>query len=53
MRIHIWVGSRFNWLCGSGSGFGIWSRIQEGGMTHEKRKKVKKFMFFKGYCNKT
>jgi hypothetical protein len=38
-------GSGFNQVSGSGSGFGIRIRIQEGKITHKKRRKWRNFMF--------
>jgi hypothetical protein len=41
-RIRIWIGSGFNQVSGSVSGFGIQIRIQEGKNYPQKNKKIQK-----------
>jgi len=47
IRIQIQIGSRFNWVCGSGSGFGIQIRIQEDKIDQQNKEKVKKLHVLK------
>ncbi len=46
-----WFESRFNQVSGSGSGFGIRNRIQEGKNYKQKQKKLRIFMFWSDGCS--